>query len=211
MTKLLRAVLYALTLGALGILLSACSGMRLVDNDVTSFALWASGPPARGTTYRFERLPSQQAQQVQPLTSSELPQQLLEDIARSSLDKVGLVNNPANAQLNVQVMAVTRYTQRYPDGGFFGRPGLSLGVGTGGTALGFSFPLMSMQPPLFNREVSLIMRDARSNAVVFETRAFHNGVWGDAQAVVPAMMDAALSGFPVPPAGTRRVNVEIPR
>jgi hypothetical protein len=28
---------------------------------------------------------------------------------------------------------------------------------------------------------------------------------------LPAMLAAALQGFPVPPAGTRRVNIEIPR
>jgi hypothetical protein len=29
--------------------------------------------------------------------------------------------------------------------------------------------------------------------------------------VLPAMLDSALRGFPQPPPGTRRINVEIPR
>jgi hypothetical protein len=47
--------------------------------------------------------------------------------------------------------------------------------------------------------------------VLYETRATHDGIWADARAVLPAMLAAALQGFPVPPAGTRRVNIEIPR
>jgi len=46
---------------------------------------------------------------------------------------------------------------------------------------------------------------------VFESRASHDGPWSDSQAVVPAMLDAALQGFPNPPSGTRQVGVEIPR
>jgi hypothetical protein len=76
-----------------------------------------------------------------------------------------------------------------------------------------SFPIGGgiAEPPYFKRELSIVMRDLRTNQVVFETRALHDGVWGDTLAVLPAMLDSALSGFPQPPAGTRRINVEIPR
>jgi tRNA 2-thiocytidine biosynthesis protein TtcA len=79
-----------------------------------------------------------------------------------------------------------------------GRPVLPIG---GGIA----------EPPYFKRDLSLVMRDLRTNQVAFETRALHDGVWGDTLAVLPAMLDSALRGFPQPPPGTRRINVEIPR
>ena len=86
-----------------------------------------------------------------------------------------------------------------------------VGGGTGGGFVGFSMPLMVYESPIYLREVSLVVRDARSHAVLYETWAAHDGIWADARAVVPAMLAAALQGFPVPPAGTRRVNIEIPR
>jgi len=46
---------------------------------------------------------------------------------------------------------------------------------------------------------------------VYETRASHNANSGDRLAVLPAMLDAALRGFPEPPPGTRRITVEMPR
>ena len=57
----------------------------------------------------------------------------------------------------------------------------------------------------------MVMRDLTTQKVVFETRAVHDGVWSDGLAVLPAMLDSALLGFPQPPAGVRRINVEIPR
>jgi len=45
--------------------------------------------------------------------------------------------------------------------------------------------------------------------VVFESRASHDGPWSDCAAIVPAMLDAALQGFPNLPPGQRHVNIEI--
>ena len=71
--------------------------------------------------------------------------------------------------------------------------------------------MLFRSPTFFKRELSMLMRELISQQVVFETRAFHDGVWSDTPAVLPAMMDAALRGFPEPPPGTRRINVEISR
>ena len=68
-----------------------------------------------------------------------------------------------------------------------------------------------MEPPLYRREVSIVMRDLRNNAVVYETRAVGDNPWHDSGPVMSAMFDAALRGFPVPPAGPRRVSLEIAR
>lgn len=221
MKKSLPSVLIILSCA---LLLSACSGLRVVDNDVASFAQWPNATaPAPGSSYRFERLPSQQSTLPQSgISGMELPQDQLEAIARTALDKVGWLNQPQAAAFNVQVSASMRYAQRNPYnsrpgyggmGGFggFGGSGISLGSGSAGNFIGFSFPLGMTESPLFMREVSIVVRDASNNAVVYESKATHSGVWQDAQAVLPAMFEAALQGFPTPPAGARRINIEIPR
>ena len=186
-------------------LMTGCAGVRLVDTDVTAFPKWTAAPPGPGTSYRFERLPSQQNLAAQ--------QDAVEADARTALAKVGMELNPAVARYSVQVVASTQIIERgYPGyDGIFGGPGLFLGGGNRGLGFGLSFPMRFPEPTYFKRELSMLMRELISQQVVFETRAFHDGVWSDTQAVFPAMMDAALRGFPEPPPGTRRINVEIPR
>ena len=186
-------------------LMTGCASVRLVDTDVTAFPKWTAAPPGPGTAYRFERLPSQQNLAAQ--------QDAVEADARTALAKVGMELNPAVARYSVQVVATTQIIERgYPGyDGIFGGPGLFLGGGSRGLGFGLSFPMRFPEPTYFKREVSMLMRELISQQVVFETRAFHDGVWSDPQAVFPAMMDAALRGFPEPPPGTRRINVEISR
>jgi len=193
------------------LLTTGCSSLRVIDTDVTTFALWPAAAPVPGANYRFERLPSQQLLPAGSPTV-ELPQDQLEALAREALAKVGMANNPADAAFDVQVSATTRKIQRRAyDGRLMGGPSVAFGGGTAGGFVEFSMPLMVYEPPIYLREVSLVLRDARSHAVLYETRASHDGIWADARAVLPAMLAAALQGFPVPPAGTRRVNIEIPR
>ena len=193
------------------LLTTGCAGLRIIDTDVTTFALWPAAAPAPGASYRFERLPSQQLLPAGSPTV-ELPQDQLEALTRDALNKAGLVNNPADAAFDVQVSATARKIQRRAyDGRLMGGPSVAFGGGTSGGFVGFSMPLMVYEPPMYLREVSLVLRDARSHAVLYETRATHDGIWADARAVLPAMLAAALQGFPVPPAGSRRVNIEIPR
>jgi hypothetical protein len=182
--------------------MTGCSGMRLVDSDVSAFPHWNGAPPGPGTAYRFERLPSQQAPGAQ--------QDAVEAQARTALAKVGLELNPAVARYSVQVVLNTQRVVRWPYDGW-GGPGVFLAGGNRGAALGLSFPLGYSEPDYFKRELSILMRDLRSQQVAFESRALHDGVWSDTAAVLPAMLDAALRGFPEPPPGTRRINVEIPR
>ncbi|MGB4115257.1 MAG: DUF4136 domain-containing protein [Polaromonas sp.] len=183
--------------------MTACSGMRVVDSDVTAFSAWTAAPPVPGTRYRFERLPSQQSANTQ--------QDRIEALATTSLSKVGMALSPLDARYSVQVLLVTEIAQRYPEPGFgFGGPGVSIGGGSRGSSIGFSFPI-GFGDTYFKRTVSVLMRELASQKVVFETRAMHDGPYNDAFAVLPAMLDSALLGFPQPPAGTRRINVEIPR
>lgn len=185
--------------------LTGCSGMRIVDSDVTAFSAWTAAPPGPGTRYKFERLPSQTA---------ATQQDRIEALATTSLSKVGMALSVPDARYSVQVLLGTEIVQRYPNSGFggfgMGGGGVFVGGGSMGSSVGLSFPI-GFGEPYYKRSLSILMRDLTTQKVVFETRALHDGVWGDGFAVLPAMLDSALLGFPQPPAGTRRINVEIPR
>lgn len=200
MKSLLKTLAFVACVSAV---LTGCSGMRIVDSDVTTFAAWTSAPPGPGTPYRFERLPSQQLARLQ--------QDEVEAIASRSLAKVGMVVAPGTARFSVQVVLNTQLLERFADDGFMlGGPGVFLGAGNMGGSIGMSFPIRFGQPFL-KRDLTVLMRDMSTQKVVFETRALHDGIWNDGLSVLPAMLEAALLGFPQPPAGTRRINVEIPR
>ena len=189
------------------VLLTACTGLRTVDTDVTAFPKWTAAPPKANTNYRFERLPSQQVPQEQ--------QDAVELAARAALAKVGMTLNPAAPRYAVQV--VTSSQPVTDSAGGFGGPGVFLGGGSGsgggggGVGVGLSFPLGRGASSSVRHDLSIVMREVATQQVVFETRATHAGTSGDKLAVLPAMMDAALRGFPEPPLGTRRINVEVPR
>ena len=204
----MKRVLAALfSIAFMALFLAGCSGLRLVQNDVTAFYSWSATPPAPGTPYRFERLPSQQAAAGR--------QDQIEGLARTALAKVGLELDPAAPRYSVQVRVSTLVIERWPydDFGYggFGRPGMFLDGGNRGAAFGMSFPLGFSEPPYYRRELMLMVRDLTTSQVVYETRSVSDDVQPESLAVLSAMLDAALRGFPQPPAGTRRINVEIPR
>lgn len=193
--------------------LSGCSSMRLVDTDVQSYA--TPPPVAIGASYRFERLPSQQAQ-------AEAAQQTqLEALVQPVLGKAGLRRDDATASYSVQIAAAVRVDPYGP----WDRPLIGWGPGFGlgwelhsghGRFLGH-YPFMGMysfgmsEQPYYWRQVSLVIRNLSSAQVVYETHAAHDGSWADDKAVLGAMFEAALQGFPTPPPGPRRINIEIPR
>ena len=188
----------------LGALLAGCSSVRLIDSNVTAFSAWTAAPPAPGTPYRFERLPSQQSQ-----PAGNVQQDRIEAIARTSLARVGMDLAPDTARFSVQVILNTQVLERFADDNLLmGGPGVFFGAGNRGGSFGMSFPIRFGEP-YYKRDVTLLMRELATQKVVFETRALHDGPWGDTFAVLPAMLDSALRGFPQPPAGTRRVNTEI--
>ena len=189
--------------------LSGCATVWRIDNDVRTFSS-LPGIPTAG--YRFERLPSQQ-------TAPDAQAQI-EAMAQSALAKVGLKRDDAAAAYTVQASARVQRDWRGTYGDplydpFFGPwPGFGLShgflfAGRGGASVGFMFG--GMESAYFRREVSLVVRELATGKVVYETHAAHDGRWADSQAVLPAMFEAAVSGFPAAPEGQRRVNVDVPR
>ncbi|MGJ7554021.1 DUF4136 domain-containing protein [Variovorax sp. RB2P76] len=188
--------------------LTGCATSWVVDSDVKSFA--SPGTVAPGATYRFDRLPSQQADGAR--------QASLEAMAGAALDKAGLRRDDAKPQYTAQIGARVSaglspwadpwlysgpwgggyggygyYGRRWYGGGWYGGPG-------------FAPPAN----PWYEREVSIVLREAGSNRVVYETRARNDGPYNVSAAILPVMFEAALQGFPNPPQGERRVNIALP-
>ena len=186
------AALLALTLA-----LSGCSGMRLIDNRVSSFAPHSVPSGAR---YRFERLPSQQTAQ----------QDRLENLAEQSLGKMGLLKSDVGAGLLVNVSTSKRVQSGNPNAGLDVHLGWVLGHGAAGVRQRSVLADLHTQT-LYIREVSLIVRDAATQTVLLETHASNDNLWPDDAPILAAMLDAALQGFPKPPTGMRQVDIEIPR
>lgn len=199
MWKRIVALVGILVLAA--VTLSGCATGYLLDNNVQSFSSLPSLPPQ--PTYRFERLPSQQASPGQTQ---------LEALADPALFKAGLRRDDAMPNYSVQVSArVQQALSPWADpwdrwGGWGGWGGGFAGRGIG---IGFGGPFPRMERAWFVREVAVVVRELPSNRVVYETHAFNDGPWGNNATVLPAMFDAALQGFPVAPAGLRRVNIQL--
>lgn len=187
---------------AAGLLLSGCATSYVLDNNVQSFS-GLTGLPAQ-PTYRFERLPSQQAPEHAGL----------EAMADAALQKAGLRRDDANPRYSVQVGAsVQAVLSPWADpwdtwgwGGFGWRQHRRLGLGIG---FGYGSRLSSWESPWYHREVSVIIRDLSTSRVVFESRAANDGPWSSNAAVLPPMFEAAMQGFPNPPAGPRQVNITV--
>jgi hypothetical protein len=207
MHKGLRRISLAMTALVLS-LLTGCATVRLIDSDVVSVAAAPAGMSLQGAKYRFERLPSQ---------ANNPEAGLAEQQAQAAMTAVGLVRDDVNAQLSVLVgFAGTQYLadpwgRPLPPGAwspFYGSISMGRGIGpNAGLGMGMRFP----PPTHYRREVSLIMRDLRSGQVVYETRATHDGPWNDSAQLFATLFQAAMANFPNPPAGLRRVNIEIPR
>jgi hypothetical protein len=194
----------------IAVFLTACSTTRLVDSDVRSVSSFKAVPVAG---YKFERTPLQQA----PDQASN--QQALESMAEAALAKVGVKRDEARPGYSVQVTARVRREWRLGNADPFNPLTLGavqIGVGfanvrmRGGFSGGFGMSFPRRDVLFYNREVSLLMRDLSTNQVVYETSAINDGVWADDNNILPILFEAAVSGFPTPPVGVRRVNIDLP-
>jgi hypothetical protein len=210
-TPLIRLAGLVLALAAT-VLATGCTTPKSITTDAVSFGNWPSD--REPGTYAFERLPSQQARAP--------AQDKLETAAAAALQRAGFKPAASPAEADVLVVAGTRLTtvagyydpfyapfgprfyfsgsvgykryccRRYRGyyGAFWGYPGY--------------YPYASTQV----LEVSLTMRDRKSQQVIHETSARYDRPWGDPR-LVEALFDAALKDFPTPSA-KRAVTVKLP-
>lgn len=179
--------------------LAGCSTQRVVEGQVQSFSTLAAVPaPA---TYRIDRLPSQQMPSFGPIAT----------LADQALARAGLRRDDAAPRLLVQIGVQADTVPRYdPFAGPYGPAPWGFG-GWYGRGWGFHGAWRFNDPtPLYRRAVSVVMRDAATQAVVYETSATHEDVWVSDPAVYGVLFDAALQGFPTPPQGPRQVRLPLP-
>ncbi|GEQ73566.1 hypothetical protein CTTA_0571 [Comamonas testosteroni] len=184
-------------------LLAGCSTVREVNSTVQSFSALNTIPvPA---TYRLETLPSQQGQVNFAAVEAQ---------AQHALARVGLTRDDSRASLVVQISAMARHARDYASWPYYDPYwgprwgwGMSYGRGWG---MGFGGSMMFNEPPLeYYRAVSIVMRDIKTQQIVYETSAQRQDVWTDDPAIFGILFDAALTGFPKPPQGPRNVRTVI--
>lgn len=179
-------------------LLAGCATGYVLDNTVQSFSNLPALPARTG--YRFDRLPSQQSP----------AQAQLEAWADPALHAAGLRRDDASPQFTVQVTGALLPTlSPWADPWLWGG-GWGMGFHHRGFGFGMGGPWGPWgESPWYHREVGVIVRELPGNRVVFESHAVNDGPWLDNVAVFPAMFTAALQGFPNPPAGPRRVDIQV--
>lgn len=178
------------------VVLGGCALPRMIDSDVQSFV----GTPSAvaGATYRFERLPSQQAHGT--------AQDQIEALAQDALGRGGLVRTDAQARYSVQVDVGIQTYARIPQ-----RPRHFPGpVMAVDGSLWYPAPLLVLESPWYSHTVHLLMRDTGTAQVVFESTASFDGPWSDSANLLPVILEAALQGYPNPPPGPRKVVIELP-
>jgi hypothetical protein len=196
---MLRHLRFLPAVAVAALLLSGCAGTYLLDNQVQSFSQLPALPAQ--PTYRFERSLSQQADPAQ---------QALEALADPALFRAGLRRDDAAPHFSVQVSARTEQVlSPYADPYWGGWGGWGVGLGGRHGAIGFGGPWPRADAYWFRREVSVVLRELPGNRVVYETHATNDGPVLDNRTVLPAMFDAAMQGFPAPPPGPRRVDIQL--
>ena len=185
-----------LLLAVLGLALTGCATNRLIDSSVRSFATATSDLPLESPfSFRFERLPSQQA--------DAQTQDRLEEMALPVLAQQGLVPDALAPRFTLELrMAVESINQSGPFHAHWG-------FGTIGSGWWSQPGSMGLEPTRYRYSVHLLLRDATNKTVVFESTATHEGPWSDRAAVLPAVLLAAVQDFPQGSDKARRVLIDL--
>ncbi len=196
----------ALALTVAAAVLAGCAALNTITSDVTTFSEWpAERKPGR---YAFERLPSQKANATRTAE--------LETAAAKALERAGFTAaaDAAQADVIVQIGARVSRTEISPwddplwwrwGGGYWRSPTWRRGPRSAFYG-GFNAEWYSQR---YERNVAVLLRDRTSNAPLFEAHAQTEGASGDT-ALIGAMFEAALQGFPAKDAqNPRRVSVSL--
>lgn len=196
MPRILRTLALVL-LAALG----GCAGFNSINAEVSSFSRWPAGR-APGS-FAFERLPSQQTPE----------QDTVEAAARSALEGAGFQSAAArdSADVLVQVTSgsgISSVIRDSRDGPFWYGGGV---YGRGFWGPGFGLGWRS-DTPVYEFRVDLVLRDRRSNEILYETHARHERVGGSLGSyLLQPLAKASMDAFPSPPAGARNITVLLPQ
>lgn len=210
-----RALLLSATFAAT-LLMAGCASVLRVDSQVESFARWdeRSGLPAAPQRYQFERLPSQH-QGPGGKAQTELEQWTSGELAALGWHVASAGEAAPGWRVEVQAQSLRTPFAPWeaPPGGFW--PGVSIYGGWGRPGFGarFGWPMHPWwdASPYYQRAVSIVIRDASTGKVAYETSAAHDGRWNGTPELWKAMIRAALAGFPAPPRGVRQINIDLPR
>ena len=191
------------------LLLGGCAAMNNLNNQVSTFGDW---PKARKpSTYAFERLPSQQGQPQR--------QQMLEDAARGAIEAAGFTPaaDSASADYLMQLGArVSINDPWYYDDPLWWRGGVywhrhygRFGPRYFGPGWGPGWWGPSYVDPNFEREVAVLIRDAKTGQILYEARANNVGPSSGIDYLLPAMFEAAMKDFPTSGPNPRTVTTQI--
>lgn len=203
MSNRLRFIVhFGAILGALW-LLAGCSSVRVVATEVQTFS--SLQPPLLNAEYKFERLPSQQAQAAQ--------QERIEAAAQQALARAGMAFNPQATRYAVQVGFGVQRESSYQApwsadlGWAYGR-----GFGWGGRmGWGGYWDGDYYGRTVYRHEVGVTIRDQNSNQIVYETYARYNAANADVWGVLAALFEASLDNFPAATVGVRQLDIRVPR
>ena len=192
--KTMRLLALGITIAA-GAMLVGCAALSDLRSEVSTFSQWPA--ERKPGSYVFERLPSQQANAEQ--------QQRLEDAARPAVEAAGFTpaGTGAAADYTVQLGARVNIDDRslYDDpfwwhGGLY-RSRFGIGFGRGGFGGGFGgFGPWGFRTPSYEREVAVLIRDRKTGAPLYESRASNDGASPSINSLLGAMYEAALKEFP---------------
>ncbi len=189
---------------ATALMLGGCAGISTVAVDVSSQGDWPA--ERKPGTYAIERLPSQQA--------SPAEQDRIEAAALPAIEGAGFVRAPIEeADVLIQVGArAFEVASRDPfahslhwrhDWWFYrGYHPFIYGPGFG---RGFYYNDF----PDIQRESAVLMRDRRSQRIVYETRATVVGRWSS-PVLLPLLFEASMKDFPTPAISPRTVTMTLP-
>ncbi len=206
-------VLLVAAAAALG--LPGCASVRAIDSAVQSYSALTAAAVVAGQSYRFERLPLSRANAT---GQANLERWTTRELARFGLQPSASDGNAP--QYTVLVSAeVNRYDSLPPGTDVWpgGRFGIGFGVGGGSGFGGWSaspfigagFDNYLPPTPRYRRAFEIVLRGGADRAVIYQSRAINDSGWWDDELVLQALVQAALEGFPTPPATARVVRIPL--
>ena len=196
----------ATTWGMIGALALAagCASFDHLTADVATFGQWPAG--RSGGSYAFDHLPSQQAQTalIQALESAAAPA-----LAKAGLRPVAVGGTP---DLLVQLGTRVSRTERAPWDDPMWWHGAGVGIWRHAPWRGSGFAwggTLRLDPPRYEREVALLIRERSNGQPLFEARASSEGFSSRSNAWLAPLFAAAMADFPQLQSQPRRVTVPL--